>query len=227
MGCSPSPAMREKVPSAARWVRVSCPRQREGEGLLAGYSSMRARYSLVLERDRHLKWRALDLVEQVLMVLCGVTLAGFSTTVFFDVVTRTLGHPWLWLQEVTMTFFVYGVFIGAAAATRRNDHLCLSAITDAMTGRTRLLVETFNRLVVLGAALCMVVFGYLNFLAGFGNFRMPSMTPLASLYAAIPLSGALIALFTVEQLVNGWRNGFAGHDAETAIERYGREHLST
>src|SRR5437762_193731 len=137
---------------------------------------MKRRYSLVLERDRHLKWRGLDLVEQVLMVLCGVTLAGFSTTVFFDVVTRTLGHPWLWLQEVTMTFFVYGVFIGAAAATRRNDHLCLSAITEAMTGRMRLIAETFNRLVILGAALCMVYFGYLNFLAGFGNFRMPSMT---------------------------------------------------
>ena len=188
---------------------------------------MRRRYGLVLERDRHLKWRALDPVEQVLMVLCGITLAGFSTTVFFDVVTRTLGHPWLWLQEVTMTFFVYGVFIGAAVATRRNDHLCLSAIAEAMTGRMRLLVETFNRLVIFGAALCMVYFGYLNFLAGFGNFRMPSMTPLASLYAAIPLSGALIALFTVEQVVNGWRHGFAGHDAESAIERYGREHLST
>ena len=39
---------------------------------------------------------------------------------------------------------------------------------------------------------------------------MPSMTPIASLYAAIPLSGALIALFAVEQLVNGWRNGFEG-----------------
>jgi hypothetical protein len=32
----------------------------------------------------------------------------------------------LWPQEVTMSFFVCGVFIGAAAATRRNDHLCLS-----------------------------------------------------------------------------------------------------
>ena len=73
----------------------------------------------------------------------------------------------------------------------------------------------------------MVYFGYLNFLAGFGNFRMPSMTPLASLYAAIPVSGAVIALFTVEQLVNGWRNGFAGQDAASAIERYGRKHLST
>ena len=36
------------------------------------------------------------------------------------------------------------------------------------------------------------------------------MTPIASLYAAIPLSGALIALFAFEQLVNGWRNGFEG-----------------
>jgi TRAP-type C4-dicarboxylate transport system permease small subunit len=188
---------------------------------------MKNRYSLVLERDRHLKWRAFDPVEHVLMVLCGVTLTGFSTTVFLDVVTRSLGHPWLWLQEVTMTFFVYGIFIGAAAATRRNDHLCLSAITEAMTGRTRLAAETFNRLVVLGAALCMVWFGYLNFLAGFGNFRMPSMTPLASLYAAIPLSGALIALFTVEQLVNGWRNGFAGRGPEPIAERLAEERLST
>jgi TRAP-type C4-dicarboxylate transport system permease small subunit len=166
-------------------------------------------------------------IEQILMILCGVTLAGFSTTVFLDVVTRTLGHPWLWLQEVTMTFFVYGVFIGAAAATRRNDHLCLSAITEAMSGRMRLVAETFNRLVVLSAALCMVYFGYLNFLAGFGNFRMPSMTPLASLYAAIPLSGALIALFTIEQLANGWRNGFGSRDGRSGTERFGAEHLST
>jgi hypothetical protein len=38
---------------------------------------------------------------------------------------------------------------------------------------------------------------------------MPSMTPLASLYAAIPMCGVLVALFTIEQLVNGWRHGFA------------------
>ena len=33
-------------------------------------------------------------------------------------------------------------------------------------------------------------------------------TPIASLYAIIPLSGILIALFTIEQMVNGIRNGF-------------------
>jgi TRAP-type C4-dicarboxylate transport system permease small subunit len=169
---------------------------------------MRRPSRLILETQRHLKWRALDLLEAVTMVLCGVCLAGFSTSVFFDVLTRTLGAPWLWLQEVTSTFFVYGIFIGAAAATRRNDHLYLSALTDTMRGATRLAAETFNRLVVLAVALCMVWFGCINFLQGFGSFRMPSMTPIASLYAAIPISGVLIALFTVEQLVNGWRHGF-------------------
>jgi TRAP-type C4-dicarboxylate transport system permease small subunit len=127
-----------------------------------------------------------------------------------DIVTRTIGHPWLWLQEVTSTFFIYAIFCGAAVATRRNDHLYLTAIAEALHGRSRIVVELIIRLVVLGVAICLIWFGYLNFLRGFSSFRMPSMTPIASLYAAIPISGALITLFAVEQLVNGWRNGFEG-----------------
>ena len=120
---------------------------------------MRGFNSLVLEEQRHLKWRGLDWLEQVLMILCGIAITGFSILVMCDIVTRTIGHPWL---------------------------------------------------VVLGVALCMVYFGYLNFLDGFKSLRMPSMTPLSSLYAAIPLCGALVALFIVEQMANGWKNGFAG-----------------
>jgi TRAP-type C4-dicarboxylate transport system permease small subunit len=163
---------------------------------------------LVLQRQRHLKWHALDGLELVLMILCGLLLFGFSTTVMFDIVTRTIGHPWLWLQEVTQTFFIYGIFTGAAVATRRNDHLYLTAVSEALHGTPRLVAEIVIRLVVLGVAFCLVYFGYANFLRGFSSFRMPSMTPIASLYAAIPIAGALIALFTIEQLVNGWRKGF-------------------
>jgi TRAP-type C4-dicarboxylate transport system permease small subunit len=169
---------------------------------------MRIVDKLLLPRQRHLKWRAFDKLEIILMMLCGLLLFGFSATVMFDIVTRTIGHPWLWLQEVTSTFFIYAIFIGAAAATRRNDHLYLTAVAEALHGTPRLVAEVTIRLVVLSVASCLVYFGYLNFLRGFSSFRMPSMTPIASLYAAIPISGALIALFTIEQLVNGIRNGF-------------------
>ena len=150
------------------------------------------------------------------MLLCGFTLFAFSLSVVCDIVTREIGRPWLWLQEVTSTFFIYGIFIGAAVATRRNDHLFLAAVGESLTGRPRQIIETAIRLVVIAVGLFMTWFGYVNFVRGFGSFRMPSMTPIASLYAAIPVAGALIALFTVEQLVNGWRHGF--ESAEPAHE---------
>ena len=163
---------------------------------------------LVLQRQRHLKWRALDRLELVLMMLCGALCFGFSLSVTADIVTRTIGHPWLWLQEVTSTLFIYAIFIGAAVATRRNDHLYLTAIAEALHGTARMIVEIAIRIVVLGVAFCLVWYGYQNYLRGFGSFRLPSGTPIASLYVIIPLSGILIALFTVEQLVNGIVNGF-------------------
>ena len=163
---------------------------------------------LVLKRQRHLKWRALDRLELILMMLCGLLCFGFSMSVTADIVTRTIGHPWLWLQEVTSTLFIYAIFIGAAVATRRNDHLYLTAISESMHGASRLIVEIVLRVVVLSVAVCLIWYGYLNYLRGFGSFRLPSGTPIASLYAIIPLSGVLIALFTVEQLVNGIVNGF-------------------
>jgi TRAP-type C4-dicarboxylate transport system permease small subunit len=163
---------------------------------------------LVVRRQRHLKWHAFDVLELVLMGLCGILLFAFCTTVIFDIITRTIGRPWLWLQEVTSTLFIYAIFFGAAVATRRNDHLYLTAIADALHGRSRIVVEISIRLVVMGVAICFIYFGYLNFLRGFSSFRMPSLTPIASLYAAIPICGVFVALFTIEQIVNGLRNGF-------------------
>jgi len=167
---------------------------------------------LVSRRQSHLKWRAFDILELALMGLCGMLLFAFCSTVIFDIITRTIGRPWLWLQEVTSTLFIYAIFLGAAVATRRNDHLYLTAVAEGLPGKLRAAVEIFTRLVVLGVAVSFIVFGYLNFLRGFSSFRMPSLTPIASLYAAIPICGVLVAAFTIEQIVNGLRNGFEHAD---------------
>jgi TRAP-type C4-dicarboxylate transport system permease small subunit len=166
---------------------------------------------IVRQADRHLKWPAFDALEKALMVLCGICLASFALATLVDVVSRETGHPLLWLQEVTSAFFTYGVFTGAAVATRRNDHLFLSALTEQMTGGPRRFFEVFNRSVVLLVGLCMVWFGWQNMMTGLGSFRMPSMLPMTYLYTSIPLCGAFVALFSLEQIVNGLQNGFE-HD---------------
>ena len=166
--------------------------------------------TLILQRHRHLKWKAFDRLEALLMILCGVCITMFTLSVFLDVVTRTVGTPWLWLQQVTTAFFAWGVFIGMAAATRRNDHFYLSEITKRMTGLPRSVIESANRLVVLAVALVLVFFGWRNAVLDLGSFRMPSLIPLTVYTAIVPVAGVMIALFSIEQLVNGWKHGFEG-----------------
>ena len=146
------------------------------------------------------------------MVLCALLLLGFTLVEIADVLFRNLSRPWLNANEFAAGFFVWGVFLGMGVAVRRDQHFRLTAIAQSMRGARRTLVETFNRLVILGVALSMIVFGYKNYLNGFGSFLMPSLTPIAVLYAAIPVAGVLVALFTLEELINGWRRGFEGAD---------------
>ncbi len=173
---------------------------------------------ITVRAHRHLKWPAFDYLERGLMALCALLLLGFTVCEVADVVFRNLGRPWLNANEFAGGLFVWGVFIGMGVAVRRDQHFRLTAVGESLSGWKRWLVETFNRLVVLGVALCMIWFGYLNYLNGFGSFLMPSVTPIAVLYAALPVAGALVALFTVEELINGWRRGFQARGRAAAVE---------
>ena len=166
--------------------------------------------ALVLQRHRHLKWPAFDKLEAALMVLCGMCIFMFTLAVGCDVVTRTLGRPWLWLQQVTTAFFAWGVFFGMAVATRRNDHFYLSEITKRMTGAPRQTIEIVNRIIVLIVSVVIVWCGTQNAMLDLGSFRMPSLIPLTVYTAIVPIAGALVALFSIEQLINGWKHGFEG-----------------
>jgi TRAP-type C4-dicarboxylate transport system permease small subunit len=178
--------------------------------------------TIVLGTERHLKWEALDAVERVLMWLSGLLLFTFTVTVLVDVVTRIVGLPVVWLLEVTLGSFVWGVFIGGAVAVRRNEHFLLARIAQSLSGRKRLVIETINHLVMLAVALFLACFGLVFCLQGLGIFSQPSGTPLAVITVSIPISGVLIALFTIERLVNGWRRGFEG-DEEELLRTYAEE----
>lgn len=163
----------------------------------------------VLSRKRpQLKWRSLDALELLLVVLCALLLVGFLVSELGDVAFRILRRPWLEAEEFSLGFFVWGVFLGAAVGVRRNDHFRLSATAELFSGRMRTAVEAFQQLVMIAVACCMTWYGYVNFLNGFGSFLMPSLTPIAVLYAAIPTAGMLIGLFSIEKLVNGLIRGF-------------------
>lgn len=180
--------------------------------------------SFVSSRERHLKWPALDWLEALLYVLGGVCIIGFSVCVLADVVSREIGRPWLWLQQFTTGFFAWGIFIGMGLAARRNDHMYLAEIVQSMEGSKRRNIEVLSRLVVLAVAGFLIVFGWQNFLHDMGSYRMPSLIPLGYYTLSVPIAGVLVALFQIEQIINGLRNGFADPTAKAAEPARGHAH---
>src|ERR1035437_3032783 len=49
--------------------------------------------AIVFETQRHLKWRALDRLEHVLMAACGICLFGFTLAEFADVLFCIVHQP--------------------------------------------------------------------------------------------------------------------------------------
>jgi TRAP-type C4-dicarboxylate transport system permease small subunit len=78
-----------------------------------------------------------------------------------------------------------------------------------------------NRLVVLAVGIIMVIFGIQNGINDLGSFRMPSLIPLTYYTASVPISGALISLFCIEQMINGWLYGFEGPEDREDFGRIG------
>ena len=160
---------------------------------------------IVDQTERNLKWRTLDRLEAVLSILCGLSLATFTVATMVNVAGRMLDRPLLWINELILGTFIWGIFLGAAVAVRRNAHFRLASFSEGLTRYWRLFFETVILIIVLACAVSVAVFGYVNFLQGFHNYLETTGTPIATITAAVPVFGALTVIFGIERLVNVWR----------------------
>ena len=146
---------------------------------------MDGRADLVHAADRHLKWRALDPLERACCDLRRV-----PGRLHLDDASRCRGEGRRPSPAVAAGGDV-GVLhlrrlhrgLGSDAAQRSPAALGLDG-GDERRDAARLF-EVMNRAVVMGVGLFLLVYGWQNFLTGFGSFRMPSMLPIAYLYAPI------------------------------------------
>ena len=129
---------------------------------------------LVLQRQHHLKWRAFDRLELFLMIVCGVLCFGFSLSVTADIVTRTIGQP---LAVAAGSDFdavrLRDLHRRRGRHTPQRPPLSDRGLQRRSHGTPRLVVEILIRVVVLAVAGVLIYYGYINYLRGFGSFRLP------------------------------------------------------
>jgi TRAP-type transport system small permease protein len=145
--------------------------------------------------------RALDAFAWLLEHVVALAFAAlFAITVLNIVLRNVAGVAWLWIPAVSRLLFIWIVFLGIAAALRRNEHLVVDYFQRRMPPRLRKAVITGIHLVSLPFFAMLYVFG--RDLARV-RMRIPFDTwqiPTGWAYLAVPVAAVILIVFTLERL---------------------------
>jgi TRAP-type C4-dicarboxylate transport system permease small subunit len=141
-------------------------------------------------------------LEKLMIVLAVAMMLSLSWQVFTRFVIKI---PSTWTEEIARYTFIYLVMIGAALGVKNSAHFGMTILSDKLHGRMR---DLYMRFVINGiilfAAIFMVYYG-IEFTQMYGLARVSPtfLTPMAWVFGIVPVSGALMILFSQQNMVYG------------------------
>ncbi len=157
------------------------------------------------------------MIDRILEVICAALLGATVLITFIAVIFRyVLGSALSWSFEASLALLTYLTFVGCYLAMRKNAHLKVEVLVAKFPALAQVMVFTMNQLVIIAIAAVMVVYGMRQMTMFHSQTTLVLELPLSLLYAAIPLSGLLMALQSITELWGGvgrWRRGQLIFDA--------------
>ena len=135
--------------------------------------------------------------------ICLVLMAVLAIDLMLGVFSRyVLFRTFTWYDEIARLCFVWVVFLGAAVGVKRGAHFGLHLLTDRLPEQPRRVAILLTPVVVVAFGLVLIVQGW-EFLQ-LGRFQSTPVMGLSKVwvYSAMPVGGALMALFALQTL---WR----------------------
>jgi len=143
--------------------------------------------------------RFIDGLQVFSTVLCALILAVVLLGVFYRyVVDQALS----WYDEFAGYLLVWITMYGSAVGLARRKHISFDTLVERFPRGARRALEIFGILCVMGFSLVLVVSGW-RLIEEMGGDTAISLekVPMAWIYSAMPISGALMLVIGVAQLL--------------------------
>lgn len=139
-------------------------------------------------------------ISRLMLILSATGLVLMTGVIAWQVWVRfVLQDAAPWTEQAALLLMVYYVLFAAAAGVREGFHIRLSVAVDAMPGRVKRGAEIVAHLAVAVFGAAMLVWGS-ALVAETWRHVIPTLgLPRGAAYIPIPLSGAMIVFFALEQ----------------------------
>lgn len=164
-------------------------------------------------------------LRKILEVVCAVLFAVLVIIVVWQVVARQLLHnPQAWTEEASrMTFVWLGLFAAALVFAERG-HIAVDFVVRMFGEGAQKVVAIVVQLLIIFFSLALLVWG--GWVAGQGasnqHLAALSFFTLGQMYMVMPITGIIITLFAIENIIaiaNGSEPAFAASEEEELIEQ--------
>ncbi|MCC8193780.1 MAG: TRAP transporter small permease [Deltaproteobacteria bacterium] len=141
----------------------------------------------------------LDQVDRVLFALLAILSATMVIVILYQVVLRyCFAAANVWAEELARFMFVWVTTLGASIAIRRNSHLRIDLLVDALKPKPRFILQIVCYTAIFLFLLYLCYLGFDLMSRTMVNKSAGLRVPMAYPYAAIPVGSAFMALSCIE-----------------------------
>lgn len=141
-------------------------------------------------------------INQVLRWFIGILIVALVVSVAMGVFWRYgLRNSLYWANEVPNVILIWIVFMGSVVAFYERRHIAFAALVEALPARVRQILSVVAELVVLAFLVALVVYGYTIVSGAMNSLSDALKIPRGYFYLCMPISAALMALCSIENLV--------------------------
>ncbi|MBF0686574.1 MAG: TRAP transporter small permease [Cellulomonas sp.] len=147
--------------------------------------------------------RAKLLLDRLLTWVCVVLFAVLVVDVTWQVFTRqVLDQPSTWSEELAKYLFIWLGLFASALVFGERGHIAVDFAVKKLPGKVQVVVAVLVQLAILVFTALVLVWGGLQVVELAWDQNLTGLpVNVGPLYLALPISGVLIALYTVYHLV--------------------------
>ena len=107
-----------------------------------------------------------------------------------------------WSDELARILFIWISLLGATVCVKRGQHFSFSVLAAWLGKRSNHILHAVATLLVIGFCLFFTWYGYKSFLLSFRQNFIVLEIPWAWAFAAVPISGALMGVYSFPLLIH-------------------------
>lgn len=142
-------------------------------------------------------------IERVVKWLVGLLMIVLAVNVLVQVLSRWLGVPAVWTDEVARFSFMWMAMLAASVQVRKRLHFAVTILTDAFANKRAL--NLFAYAVMLFVSWMLFYHGIRYTKMGLRKLAATVDMTMVWVYAAIPVGSILMVLFLIELIMEELR----------------------